>query len=58
MQQVSRWYDVDIEYKDTVSSARFNGRINRNIRLSGIVNALQQGGIKCAIDNDHLLVYP
>jgi hypothetical protein len=58
MQQVSRWYDVDIEYKDTATRAQFNGRINRNIRLSGIVNALQQGGIKCSIDNNRLLVYP
>lgn len=59
MQQVSRWYDVDIVYKDTASSnALFNGRINRNIRLSGIVNALKQGGINCSIQQKHLLVYP
>ncbi|MGN6416922.1 MAG: FecR family protein [Pseudobacter sp.] len=59
MQQVSRWYDVDIVYKDTASSnALFNGRINRTIRLSGIVNALKQGGINCSIQQKHLLVYP
>lgn len=59
MQQVSRWYDVDIVYKDTASSnALFNGRINRTIRLSGIVNALKQGGINCSIQQRRLLVYP
>jgi ferric-dicitrate binding protein FerR (iron transport regulator) len=59
MQQVSRWYDVDIVYKDTAaSSAQFNGRINRTIKLSGIVNALRQGGIKCTIDQRRLLVNP
>ena len=58
MQQVSRWYDVDIVYKNTVSKGRFNGRINRAIRLSGIVNALKQGGINCAIEQHRLLVYP
>lgn len=59
MQQVSRWYDVDIVYKDTASSnALFNGRINRTIRLSGIVNALKQGGINCTIQQRRLLVYP
>lgn len=59
MAQVSRWYDVDIVYKDTAASNTvFNGRINRGIRLSGIVNALKQGGINCTIQQKHLLVYP
>lgn len=59
MAQVSRWYDVDIVYKDTAASnALFNGRINRTIRLSGIVNALKQGGINCSIQQKRLLVYP
>ncbi|MBO9566078.1 MAG: FecR domain-containing protein [Niastella sp.] len=59
MQQVSRWYDVDIVYKDTAAgSAQFNGRINRTIKLSGIVNALKQGGINCTIDQRRLLVNP
>lgn len=58
MQQLSRWYDVDIVYKDTLNRPRFNGQINRNIRLSGIVNALKQGGINCTIEQNKLLVYP
>lgn len=59
MQQVSRWYDVDIVYKDTAAgSAQFNGRIDRTIKLSGIVNALKQGGIDCTIDQRRLLVNP
>ncbi|MBO9634678.1 MAG: FecR domain-containing protein [Chitinophagaceae bacterium] len=59
MAQVSRWYDVDIVYKDTAASNTvFNGRINRSIRLSGIVNALKQGGINCSIQQKRLLVYP
>lgn len=58
MQQVSRWYDVDIEYKDSLPTSHFNGRIDRGIPLSGVVNALKQGGIKCAIDRNRLVVYP
>lgn len=59
MQQVSRWYDVDIVYKDTAASrAQFNGSINRSIKLSGVVNALSAGGIKCTIDQRRLLVNP
>lgn len=58
MHQLSRWYDVDIVYKDTLNRPRFNGQINRNIRLSGIVNALKQGGINCTIEQNKLLVYP
>jgi ferric-dicitrate binding protein FerR (iron transport regulator) len=59
MRQVSRWYDVDIVYKDSAASrGQFNGTINRTIKLSGIVNALKQGGINCTIDQRRLLVYP
>ncbi|WP_276483026.1 FecR family protein [Paraflavitalea pollutisoli] len=58
MQQVSRWYDVDIEYKDSLPTSHFNGRIDRDIPLSGVVNALKQGGIKCAVDRNRLVVYP
>ena len=58
MQQVSRWYDVDIVYKERAGKALFNGRINRDIRLSGIVNALKEGGINCTIEKNRLLVYP
>ncbi|NII29771.1 FecR family protein [Pseudoflavitalea sp. X16] len=58
MHQVSRWYDVDIVYKEAATRARFNGRINRAIRLSGVVNALKEGGINCTIEQNRLLVYP
>lgn len=58
MQQVSRWYDVDIEYKDSLPTSHFNGRIDRDIPLSGVVNALKQGGIKCAVEKNRLVVYP
>lgn len=59
MQQISRWYDIDFEIKESAAgNARFNGRINRNIKLSGIVNALKQFGINCSIEQKRLVVYP
>lgn len=59
MQQISRWYDVDIVYQDSSArKAQFNGRIDRTIKLSGVVNALKQGGINCTIEQRRLLVYP
>ncbi|MDF2187936.1 FecR family protein [Paraflavitalea sp. CAU 1676] len=60
MNQLSRWYDVDIIYNGSVKSSLFTGkgRINRNIKLLGVVNALKEGGIKCKIDQNRLVVYP
>jgi len=60
MNQLSRWYDVDIIYNGSVKSSLFTGkgRINLNIKLLGVVNALKEGGIKCKIDQNRLVVYP
>lgn len=58
MKQVSRWYDIDIAYKGNIKPLQFNGRIDRNIKLSGIINALKLGGINCAVEGNKLVVYP
>lgn len=58
MNQLSRWYDVDIVYKEPVQNKAFKGRITRNVRLSGLVKALKESGINCEIEQHKLIVYP
>ena len=58
MNQLSRWYDVDIVYKEAVQNKAFKGRITRNVRLSGLIKALKEGGINCDIEQNKLIVYP
>lgn len=41
MQQISRWYDVDVDYKD-LPEKRFEGEISRDIPLSELLRAIEK----------------
>ena len=41
MKQVSRWYDVDIEYKDGVQNKEFGGTISKYKNITELLNNLQ-----------------
>jgi ferric-dicitrate binding protein FerR (iron transport regulator) len=44
MSQVSRWYNVDVQYKGSVPGQTFEGNIDRNIPLNELLTLLQQMG--------------
>jgi transmembrane sensor len=44
MSQVSRWYNVDVQYKGTIPAQTFEGNIDRNIPLNELLTLLQQMG--------------
>jgi len=41
MRKLSRWYDVDVHYADTVSTEGMNGRVSRNKNISQVIKALE-----------------
>ncbi|HEY0055585.1 MAG TPA: FecR domain-containing protein [Pedobacter sp.] len=43
MRQLSRWYDMDVVFKDDVNT-QLNGMISRNTNLSGVIKILQLSG--------------
>lgn len=58
MRQLSRWYDVEIEYKGTVSK-HFIGTISRDVNLSKVLAMLQQTGeVKFKIEGKKVVVMP
>jgi hypothetical protein len=58
MRQLARWYDVDVEYKGTVSS-HFGGTISRNVNLSQVLNMLHlTGEVKFQIEDRKVAVMP
>jgi ferric-dicitrate binding protein FerR (iron transport regulator) len=58
MRQITRWYDVDIEYKGTVSK-HFLGTISRNVNLSQVLTMLQQTGeVKFIVEGKKVIVMP
>lgn len=57
MRQISRWYNIDIIYKGTLTNDAFNGTIDRKASLSRILKILEKGGVKFSIDGKKLTVF-
>jgi transmembrane sensor len=58
MRQISRWYDVDVEYKGNIS-LHFAGTISRNVNISQVLEMLEKaGGIKATIKGNKVIVTP
>src|SRR5699024_4290710 len=56
MNQLSRWYDVDIEDKGEIPGKKFGGLINRNTKLSDVLSALEAAGISTKFRNHKIIV--
>jgi ferric-dicitrate binding protein FerR (iron transport regulator) len=58
MRQISRWYDVEVEYKGNIS-LHFAGTISRNVNISQVLEMLEKaGGIKTTIKGNKVIVTP
>ncbi len=58
MRQVSRWYDVEVEYNGKIS-LHFAGAISRNVNISQVLEMLEKaGGIKTSIKGKKVIVAP
>lgn len=56
MQQIERWYDVDVKYEGDVTT-RFSGSIPRNMNASKVFRALElTGGVHFKIDGNRVIV--
>lgn len=56
MQEISRWYDVDVRYQGDIPSGGFYGLIDRNVPLTSILKALNAYGVKTRLDNKTIIV--
>jgi len=56
MNQLSRWYNVDVEYAGEKPQQRFGGMINRNASLSDVLSALSAGGIHTRLEGRKIIV--
>lgn len=56
MNQLSRWYDVDVEYAGKVPERKFGGMINRNAQLSDVLSALNAAGIPTRLAGKKIIV--
>jgi len=58
MRQISRWYNVDIEYKGSVNQ-RFWGSISKDVNVSQVLKILEAtGGVKFKVEGNKIIVMP
>lgn len=58
MNQISRWYDVTIEYQGSVPEKHFGGYISRDSKLSQVLKILELSGVKFKIEEKKIIVLP
>lgn len=59
MRQLSRWYDVEIEYKGPIPLESFGGKVSRAKNLSQVLKILEAtGGVKFQIEDKKIIVTP
>lgn len=56
LRELSKWYDVDIEYKSTIPKGHYSGIISRSNKLSQVLQILEAGGIEFQITKKKLIV--
>lgn len=58
MREISRWYDVDVEYRGTVTEKIF-GSVSRSVNVSKVLQLLERtGGVRFTIENKKVIVMP
>src|SRR5690606_37745963 len=59
MRQLSRWYDIDIQYRGSVTTEVFGGKIARAKDIRDVLHVLElTGGVTFAIENRTIIVNP
>lgn len=56
MRQLSRWYDVEIEYQGEIAPRKFSGKIQRDLHLSEVLDGLKDIGVHFKIEGKKLTV--
>jgi hypothetical protein len=56
MNQVSRWYDMEIIYEAGVPSFTFGGKIRRDLTLTGLLTFLEGAGVHFRIEEGRRLI--
>jgi len=58
MRQISRWYNVDIEYEGTIPQRQFSGKMQRDLKASQVLDLLSFTRIHFKIEGKKIIVTP
>nr|WP_240155191.1 FecR family protein [Chitinophaga sp. Cy-1792] len=56
MQQISRWYDVEVVYNDTHAGETFSGIVGRDSNVTQVLKIMEANGLKFKIENKTITV--
>ena len=58
LNQISRWYNLDIIYPDKIPERTFWGKIQRSLYLSQVLSVLESAGVHFRLEGKRLIVQP
>jgi transmembrane sensor len=56
MQQLSRWYDLDIRFEGEVPKLKIKGEMGRDLNLSELLDLLREMGVRSRLEGKTLIV--
>jgi hypothetical protein len=56
MQQLERWYDIEVVYENGIPEIPFGGEISRNVSLEGLLKMLAGADLSFRIEKDRKLI--
>jgi hypothetical protein len=56
MRQLSRWYNVKIQFEGKISGKHYSGSIRRQSKLSQVLAILKEAGVECRLEGKILIV--
>lgn len=56
MNQISRWYNVDVEISGKLPDGHYRGNISRNVNLSKVLKVMELSGIHFTIEGRKIIV--
>jgi transmembrane sensor len=57
LNQVARWYDVEVIYQGDIPQEHFSGKVSREENLTQVLEILKRGGIRFKINERKIIVY-
>lgn len=58
MQQIARWYDIDVSYEGNLPDRKFSGEISRSSNLSEVLKGLSVSGINFRREGRRIIIIP
>ncbi|AYL94400.1 FecR family protein [Mucilaginibacter celer] len=56
MNQISRWYDVEVKYEGQIEPGHYYGKISRNVNASKVLKVLELSGMHFTIEGGKIIV--